>query len=126
MPYELSIMHDQNYIHLNVYDPMTFAEHQEARERLLARCNEHGIKNALVNLYKCELTQSTSKTEQLEFSQGWKNLEASYIAIALVLPEDRLSQDEFYFVIELSKRYGGKILPFYDEKEAVEWIENQT
>ena len=122
MTYTVSRDPDSRFIELSFWEPAGVEEHLYGREVLLREMMESGIDDGLILLNDCQLDKAFTKTASFSFGRGWDVTLRGKAHVAVVLPEDIKSQNEAYFIINIAKRDGFILQPFYNREQAIDWL----
>jgi hypothetical protein len=122
MAYKISINEECKQIELQYSEPTEISEHFEGRDKVIELCRENKFNKVLVNLGNTLAQNTISKGDLLSFGQSWDKELFSNIILAIVMPENRKSQDEYYFPLAIMKHKGISAKSFYKEEDAISWL----
>lgn len=122
MAYKISINEECKQVELRYSGPTEISEHFEGRDKAIELCKENEYNKFLVNLGNTLAQESISKRDLLSFGQSWDKEVLSNIILAVVMPENIKSQDEYFFPLAIIKDRGIWAKSFYKEVDAIRWL----
>ena len=123
MSFTVSYNNKHNIVELKFRGSADLAEHLRARNETMQLRKKHRSNKLLAHLGNLLAQDTITKADQLEFVESWNLNDTSNLSLALVMPEDYDSQNEFYFMVHLSKMKGMNIKTFYSEDLAAQWLQ---
>ena len=122
MSYTVLYNEKQNIAELRFHDSASLKDHVDSRQKVLELCIEKQTNKILVHLDNLIAQDSISKEEGFEFAESWDENISKELYFAVVMPENVESQNEFYFIVQMSKIKGITIKTFYSEELAIKWL----
>jgi hypothetical protein len=122
MSYTVLYNEKQNIVELRFHDTASLKDHIVSRQKVIELCIEKQTNKILVHLDNLIAQDSISKEEEFEFAESWDENISKELYFAVVMPENVDSQNEFYFIVHMSKIKDITIKTFYNEKLAIKWL----
>ena len=115
-----------NIAELRFHDTASIQDHIDSRNKAIELCVEKQTDRLLVHLGNILAQDTTTKNEHFDFAESWDKKKLTELYVAVVMPENVSSQDEFYFMIAMLKMNGVTIKSFHTEELAVKWLTEEN
>jgi hypothetical protein len=124
--YKITYHEESGIVFLHFHGTASLAEHKQSRKEAIELCRSVGTQKWLVNLGDLNAHLDMTKEELLDFASSWHFPQINEIFTAVILPQNRDSQDDFSFIVHLSKLSGFSMQTFYTEKEGIGWLNSSS
>ncbi len=122
MSYTIEFKEEEGYYRVTKFGEDSLAEHIQIRNELLVMAGpKPGIK-VLTDFFNSRQT-NMNKQEQFYLTQDYYiDGSLTEMTIAMVLPEEAKAQDDWYFIMSMTRPAGVNVKAFYTEEEALAWL----
>lgn len=122
MPFSIEYKNTQDYYRVDVFGEDAKQDYIGLKTGLLSTTGSSEPKiKVLFNLFDSQRT-NMSKQEQFDLIAEIADGTLKNIKIALIMPKVLDDQNDWYFLVEMSKNLGINVKPFYVEDKALAWL----